>query len=74
MDLNNTMLSVGEFRNSLLKRCLYDINTCCTVSTRDLYRANWSIKKFMFEFELYLGKRIKCYYVYQLDYWVVRVQ
>ena len=69
--MEQNMLSTKQYRDYLLKRCSKEIKECCTVSTKDLYRANWSINKFILEFELYVGKRLNCKYVYQLDYWVV---
>ena len=71
LDLENNMLSTREFRNYLLKRASKEISDCCTISNRDLYRANWSINKFILELELYLGRRLDCKYIHQMDYWVV---
>lgn len=67
----DSKMSVREFRNYLLKSNSTAKSTF-DVDTKDLYRAKWSIKQFVREYELYIGKKIAGYaYIDALDFWKV---
>ena len=71
-DESNKM-SVKEFRKYLLEsnsKAHIDFD----ISNSDLYRARWSIRRFVREYELYIGKKIAGYaYVEAMDFWKVFV-
>ena len=75
-DESNKM-STKEFRSYLIKANLnanLNTNSDFVVSNKDLYRAKWSIRKYVREYEWHRGKRVSGYaYIEALDVWKVFV-
>lgn len=72
MNHAESKMSVKEFRNYLLKhnsKAHYDFD----IMSSDLYRARWTIRQFIREYELYIGKRVHYAYIEALDLWKVFV-
>ena len=70
-EVETSKMSVSEYRVHLLKKAS-EYKNDFDISDSDLYRARWGIRKFVKEFEKYIGKEVFDYvYIQSLGVWKV---